>query len=564
MTVVDRENLAPAPGVSLSPLAARLELLLRRAITVDQFEADMVSCCEAHPDEVWNLLAMLDQYHRLERLPTELYRALKAAADRYGLVRREPYIPYVSTKVKSTPEQQAEPEAPTTMENDDTEAAPEDTSPALAARDPEPVASAAAVPPSAPSAPPSIPPAAPDAPSAEQRTPTPEIPKVPEPASSDTPFRHLLQDDDDEPAMTAPPPSIRPAGPTNIPPPSIPPSWKGERYSPPARPSRRSKLRAWLLPTLLLAVLLGAAAWLKQGQGSVNMLAGPEDAAQQAANSAAVATPSPDPVAAAAPPPAPVPAPTFESEPPLPPGPPPSPTAATAATPKASAAPSRTEPAARLAGTPTPPMVAPTGPIASPTAPIAAPTAPIASPTAPIAAPTAPIARPTAPVAAPTAPIAKPTAPIAAPTAPIATPTAPIAAPTAPIAAPVARAPAPAAVRTPAGPSTIEFSADNYTVRPGDSAARIMVRRSGEMNGDLNFVWWTENSTAVADVDYVAWGRRTETIPSGRNSVTLLVPIINDSTRTAPRRFQVVIGSPDNGARLGATTHATVQLSGSS
>ena len=90
-----------------------------------------------------------------------------------------------------------------------------------------------------------------------------------------------------------------------------------------------------------------------------------------------------------------------------------------------------------------------------------------------------------------------------------------------------------------------------------------MVRRSGTTSGDLNFVWWTENATAVADVDYVAWGHRTDKIPSGRNSVTLLVPIINDSTRTAPRRFQVVIGSADNGARLGATTHATVQLSGS-
>lgn len=90
------------------------------------------------------------------------------------------------------------------------------------------------------------------------------------------------------------------------------------------------------------------------------------------------------------------------------------------------------------------------------------------------------------------------------------------------------------------------------------------MRRSGDTSRDLDFVWWTENATAVADVDYVAWGHRTEKIPAGRNSVTLLVPIINDSTRTATRRFQVVIGPADGGARLGATTHATVQLSGSS
>src|SRR5215470_11331785 len=108
MTVA-HENIVPSPGSSaLTPLAARLELLLRRGITVDQFEADMVSCCEAHPDEVWNLLALLDQYHRLERLPTELYRALKAAIDRYGLARREPYSPYVSQKTKPAPEPSTE------------------------------------------------------------------------------------------------------------------------------------------------------------------------------------------------------------------------------------------------------------------------------------------------------------------------------------------------------------------------------------------------------------------------------------------------------------------------
>ena len=108
----------------------------------------------------------------------------------------------------------------------------------------------------------------------------------------------------------------------------------------------------------------------------------------------------------------------------------------------------------------------------------------------------------------------------------------------------------------------MEFAADSYIVSPGDSAARILVRRSGDTGRDLDFVWWTENATAVADVDYVTWGHRTEKIPAGRSSVTLLVPIINDSTRAAPRRFQVVIGSADHGARLGATTRATVQLSG--
>ena len=85
-------------GEPSSQLAERLDLLIERAINVSQFEADMVRCCTADPDEVWNLLALLDQYHRLEKLPTELFRSLKASADRYGLVRREPYIPDVAPK----------------------------------------------------------------------------------------------------------------------------------------------------------------------------------------------------------------------------------------------------------------------------------------------------------------------------------------------------------------------------------------------------------------------------------------------------------------------------------
>ncbi len=90
-----------ADGESSSPLAPRLDLLLQHAISNEQFEADMVRVCRADPEEIWNLLALLDQYHRLEVLPTELFRALKASADRFGLVRREPYIPNLPQNTQS-------------------------------------------------------------------------------------------------------------------------------------------------------------------------------------------------------------------------------------------------------------------------------------------------------------------------------------------------------------------------------------------------------------------------------------------------------------------------------
>src|SRR4051812_43631151 len=100
MTPATEKNML-AEGESTSPLAPRLDLLLQHGITRDQFEADMVRACRQDPEEIWALLALLDQYHRLEILPTELFRALKAAADRYGLVRREPYIPNLTPRPRA-------------------------------------------------------------------------------------------------------------------------------------------------------------------------------------------------------------------------------------------------------------------------------------------------------------------------------------------------------------------------------------------------------------------------------------------------------------------------------
>ncbi len=375
MTVA-RENNDPAARESQAAMAARLEMLVQRRITVDQFEADMVRCCESDPEEVWSLLALLDQFHRLEKLPTELYRALKAAADRYGLVRRGPYIPYVSATPRQVP----------TIEPATTTA------------------------------------------------PTPS--KAASGAPAETPFRHLL---DNTPATAAQPATRDLQG-----------TWQGSRYVQPTPPPRRSRTGLLALTlVMLIAVGAGAAPWLKQRQASGDQQASTGELSRSVSRTATIPAQSPTPPQA--------PAIT----------PPPAPTAAPAQVPDAGAA--------------------------------------------------------TVPAAA-----------VIAPTPPVATPS----------------------------PPTIELAADHYAVPPGDSAARILVRRSGDLRGELDFMWWTENGSAVADTDYVAWGHRTGTIAAGRSSVTLLVPIINDSTRTSPRRFQVVIGPASEGARLGTITRATVQLPG--
>ena len=367
MTVA-RNNIEPVLGEASSPLAARLNQLIRRAITVEQFEADMVRCCAADPEEIWNLLGLLDQYHRLEKLPTEQFRLLKAAADRYGLVRREPYIPDLRSTPQRIPTQKPAPAA--------APAVPAATAPRAAA--------------------------------------------VANVIPDKTPFRHLLNDAPTSSGQHALEPGLG--------------TWQGSRYTPPAPPARRSRMRPLVLSLmLLLSAAVAAGVWLDWWPDLGSLISRWGDAGNEAA---------------------------------------------------------------------APPSISKAAPTAAPPAPPADAPAPSPSPV---------------------------------PAAAVATP----------------------------GVPTIEFAADHYTVPPGDSAARIVVRRSGNLNRKLSFVWWTESASAVADVDYVSWGHRTESVPAGQNSVTLLVPLINDSTRTAPRRFQAVIDSPDDGARLGANTHATVQIPGS-
>lgn len=372
-----------------SPLAARLDLLVRRAINVEQFEADMVRYCTANPDEVWNLLALLDQYHRLEKLPTDLFRSLKASADRYGLVRREPYIPYLSPK------------------------------PAPEARPPEALAPPPVVPSLAP-------------------------PTTPAPDATGAPFRHLLG--------AAPASDNRDAI-------SVPQDqWNTGRF---VRPEPLPPKRSWLRPLLLMIILAGAIA--------AAALLG------RLGNPAAVVS-------------------------------------------------NWKQMRDAVSGTPNPPASTPTASqLVAVVQPAAAPEPAAAAPPAPAAL--TPDPEPTALVTAPPSP--EPQAAAAAPT-----------------------------------PARIELSADRYAVTPGDSAARILVRRSGNLQGEVSFVWWAEGDSAKTDVDFIAWGHRTEKIAAGHNSITLLVPIINDATRTAPRSFHVAIGEAGNGASLGATTRATVQLPG--
>jgi serine/threonine protein kinase len=121
-------------------------------------------------------------------------------------------------------------------------------------------------------------------------------------------------------------------------------------------------------------------------------------------------------------------------------------------------------------------------------------------------------------------------------------------------AAPVEEAPAPApapAVAT--GPTRFVFQQGVVTVREGDVAARITIRRSGDLSGSATVSWWTAQGTARADADYADLGARIERFEPGEASRTIYVPLTNDAVREPPKNFRVLLGRGEGGEAASET-----------
>jgi hypothetical protein len=79
-------------------------------------------------------------------------------------------------------------------------------------------------------------------------------------------------------------------------------------------------------------------------------------------------------------------------------------------------------------------------------------------------------------------------------------------------------------------------------VREGDVAARIVIRRSGDLSGAAEISWWTADGTAVADRDFADLGARVERFAPGEASRTVFVPLTNDAAPEPARSFTVLLG----------------------
>ena len=108
--------------------------------------------------------------------------------------------------------------------------------------------------------------------------------------------------------------------------------------------------------------------------------------------------------------------------------------------------------------------------------------------------------------------------------------------------------------------SRIELSAATVEVPPAESTAEVVVRRSGNVQGNASFHWWTESGTAKPGQDFMPVAPREESMGSGKGAVNLHIPLVSDSTRQQPKSFYVVISDPSDGATLGARTVTIVTI----
>jgi serine/threonine protein kinase len=107
---------------------------------------------------------------------------------------------------------------------------------------------------------------------------------------------------------------------------------------------------------------------------------------------------------------------------------------------------------------------------------------------------------------------------------------------------------------------SIDLASTFAWVETTEPVARIWVMRSGNLDREVTFRWWTETGTAQVDRDFRAIEPRFGVIPEGARGVELLVPLMPDPDRREPRTFYVKIDEPGPGADLGKRTLMQVAI----
>lgn len=98
----------------------------------------------------------------------------------------------------------------------------------------------------------------------------------------------------------------------------------------------------------------------------------------------------------------------------------------------------------------------------------------------------------------------------------------------------------------------LEMATPTLNAEAHSSYATVIVHRRASYHGNVSFSWSTQAGTARPNQDFMPVSARLEFIPRGDRETRLLVPIVADPRRQAPKSFYVVIANPSDGAKLGS------------
>jgi len=110
--------------------------------------------------------------------------------------------------------------------------------------------------------------------------------------------------------------------------------------------------------------------------------------------------------------------------------------------------------------------------------------------------------------------------------------------------------------------SRVELTSDEIAVLPGESVANIVIRRKGNLRGDVSFHWWTESGTAKPGRDFLPVKTQVEHIDNGQSTVSLMIPVVQSPVSGPSRSFYVVIDDPSDNATLGPRTLTMITIPG--
>jgi serine/threonine protein kinase len=109
-------------------------------------------------------------------------------------------------------------------------------------------------------------------------------------------------------------------------------------------------------------------------------------------------------------------------------------------------------------------------------------------------------------------------------------------------------------------PGSLADSPQELQVLPGQHFAEIRVHRPASARPDVPFVWWTEEASAKAGIDFVHQPKVSQFFPAGKDSMSVFIKLLPRPSESRTGIFYVAVADRGKGGSR-EVTRTTVRLS---